>query len=88
MEEMKLTLRELKNKLGELKDKEPIRYELTKDGKFVFELKGGEKVALACEKCGNTIWDTGVFKEKDELIFRYICHKCGEMIVSIGSKPK
>lgn len=56
-------------KLGELMKAKPVRFELRKDGEFIFELENGQKVALTCD-CGNTIWDTGVYEEKEKACFQ------------------
>ena len=62
------------------------RYEITNDRKLLFELQDGEKVELACDECGNTIWDIGVLKE-EELTFRLTCLNCFKGLYYLWFEP-
>jgi len=70
---------------SEVIESKPVRHEITKDKRILFELPDGKIVAMACDhkregkECGNIYWDIGVKKENDQLVFRLICHACGGM---------
>jgi len=77
-------------KFSDLLKNDPVKYEV-KGRDFIFELKDGRKVKLACDKCGNTLWDIDVAEikgEEKELVFRLICHMCGSIYLSFITPKK
>ena len=74
---------------SEILEKKPIRYQVTNDRRFLFDLQDGRKVELACEYCGSTLWSIGIAKEEEEerLAFRIVC-PCFKGIYLLWMKPE